>query len=92
FWPSDNTDPLQRIFIQWGFGHFFPAAATSAHVTDMGAKPLKFTIDVALSGAFGIDRDLSRWTAEERATVKRAVGLYKGRLRDVVLQGDLYRL
>jgi len=92
FWPSDNTDPLQRVFIQWGFGHVFPAAATSAHVTDMGRKPLKFAIDVALSGAFGIDRDLSRWTPEERATVRAAVTLYHERLRDVVHQGDLYRL
>lgn len=23
FWPSDNTDPLGRIKIQWGFSHFF---------------------------------------------------------------------
>ena len=92
FWPSDNTDPLQRIFIQWGFGHFFPAPALSAHVTDMGAKPLKFAIDVALSGAFGVDRDVSRWTPEERQTVREAVKLYRERLREVVLQGDLYRL
>ncbi|HEX6737911.1 MAG TPA: alpha-galactosidase, partial [Vicinamibacteria bacterium] len=92
FWPSDNTDPLQRIFIQWGFGHFFPAAATSAHVTDMGSKPLKLAIDVALSGAFGVDRDVSRWSPEERAAVREAVKLYHERLREVVLQGDLYRL
>src|SRR5581483_1882606 len=31
FWPSDNTDPAQRIFIQWGFSHFFPANTISAH-------------------------------------------------------------
>jgi alpha-galactosidase len=92
FWPSDNTDPLQRVFIQWGFGHFFPSAAISAHVTDMGSKPLKFAIDVALSGAFGVDRDVSRWTPEERKAVREAVKLYHERLRDLVLQGDLYRL
>jgi alpha-galactosidase len=92
FWPSDNTDPLQRIFIQWGFNHFFPANAISAHVTDMGHKPLKFAIDVALTGAFGVDRDVSRWTPEERKQVADAVKLYHERLRDLVLQGDLYRL
>jgi alpha-galactosidase len=92
FWPSDNTDPLQRVFIQWGFGHIFPASTISAHVTDMGDKPLKFAIDVALSGAFGIDRDVARWTPEERKTVAAAVKLYKERLRELVSQGDLYRL
>lgn len=92
FWPSDNTDPLQRIYIQWGFGHIFPANTISAHVTDMGHKPLKLALDVALSGAFGVDRDVSRWTPAERQQVAAAVTLYKERLRDLVAQGDLYRL
>src|ERR1044071_9873618 len=92
FWPSDNTDPLQRIYIQWGFEHFFPAAAVAAHVTDMGRRPVKFATDVALSGAFGVDRDVQRMTPEERKAVSAAVKLYKERLRDVVLRGDLYRL
>ncbi|HEX6185617.1 MAG TPA: alpha-galactosidase [Pyrinomonadaceae bacterium] len=92
FWPSDNTDPLQRIYIQWGFGHVFPAATISAHVTDMGNRPVKFATDVALSGAFGVDRDVQRMSLEERKTVAAAVKLYKERLREVVLGGDLYRL
>lgn len=92
FWPSDNTDPAERVFIQWGFGHFFPASTISAHVTDMGHKPLKFALDVALSGALGIDRDLAKWTPAERQTVAAATRLYKDRLRDLVAQGDLYRL
>src|SRR5207237_2896538 len=92
FWTSDNTDALQRIYIQWGFGHFFPAATISAHVTDMGKRPLKFAIDVAMSGSFGVDRDVQRMTPEERKTLAAAVKLYKERLRDVVLRGDLYRL
>lgn len=92
FWPSDNTDPLQRIYIQWGFSHFFPANTISSHVTDMGKRPVKFATDVALSGAFGIDRDVQKMTEEERKTAARATALYKERLRDIVLQGDLYRL
>jgi alpha-galactosidase len=92
FWPSDNTDPLQRIYIQWGFGHIFPANTISAHVTDMGDKPLKLALDVALSGAFGVDRDVARWTPAERQQVAAAVRLYQERLRDLVGQGDLYRL
>lgn len=92
FWPSDNTDPVQRIFIQWGFGHFFPASAISAHVTDMGGKPAKFAVDVALSGAFGVDRDVQKMSPEERRTVAAGAALYKERLRDLVLQGDLHRL
>lgn len=92
FWPSDNTDPLERIYIQWGFGHIFPAEAIAAHVTDMGHRPLKLALDVALTGAFGIDRDVARWTPAERAQVAAAVKLYHEKLRDLVARGDLYRL
>jgi alpha-galactosidase len=92
FWPSDNTDPVQRIFIQWGFSHIFPAATIAAHVTDMGKKPTKFAVDVALSGAFGVDRDVQKMDADERRTVAAGAKLYRETLRPLVLRGDLYRL
>lgn len=92
FWPSDNTDPLGRIKIQWGFSHFFPASTISAHVTRMGKRHLKLAIDVALSGAFGIDLALDKATAEERAQIADAVKLYKESIRSLVMQGELYRL
>lgn len=92
FWPSDNTDPLKRIFIQWGFSHIFPANTISAHVTRMGNRPLKFTIDVALSGAYGIDLDLSKLNETELKQLGESVKLYKTTLRPIVQKGDLFRL
>lgn len=92
FWPSDNTDPLGRIKIQWGFSHFFPASTISAHVTRMGKRHLKLAIDVALSGAFGIDLALDKATAEERAQIADVVKLYKESIRPLVMQGELYRM
>ncbi len=92
FWPSDNTDPLGRIKIQWGFGHFFPANTIAAHVTRMGKRHLKMAIDVALSGAFGIDLALDKATPEERKQLAEGVKLYKNSIRDLVMNGELYRL
>ena len=92
FWPSDNTDPLGRIRIQWGFSHFFPASTISAHVTRMGKRHLKMAIDVALSGSFGIDLALDKATPEEREQLADAVKLYKESIRPLVMRGDLYRL
>lgn len=60
FWPSDNTDPVDRIKIQWGFSYFFPAETIAAHVTGMGNRPLKFSLDVAMSGALGVDMDVRK--------------------------------
>jgi alpha-galactosidase len=92
FWPSDNTDPQHRVFIQWGFSHFFPAGTLAAHVTHMGKRPTKFTLDVAMSGALGLDLDVRKLPPDEKGAVTAAVALYKKQVRDVVEQGDLYRL
>ncbi|RYZ64092.1 MAG: alpha-galactosidase, partial [Proteobacteria bacterium] len=91
FWPSDMTDPVRRISIQWGFGHFFPAIATACHVTDMGDRPLKFAFDVAMSGRLGMDMDVDKLSEADRAFAGRAIAAYKG-IRDVVQLGEQYRL
>jgi len=92
FWPSDNTDPRSRVFIQWGFSHFFPAATMAAHVTRMGNRPMKFCVDVAMSAALGLDLDVRKLTPADRATLAASIALYKRSVRDLVEQGDLYRL
>jgi alpha-galactosidase len=92
FWPSDNTDPRNRVFIQWGFSHFFPASTLCNHVTRMGKRPMKFALDVALSGALGVDMDLRKLSPEERKTLAAGIALYQKDLRQLTSQGDLYRL
>ena len=92
FWPSDNTDPLKRVYIQWGFSHIFPANTISAHVTRMGRRPVKFAIDVAMSGAYGVDMDLAKVSGEDKEHIKNSIQLYKSKLRHIVQYGDLYRL
>lgn len=97
FWTSDNTDARQRVFIQWGAGHFYPACAMAAHVTAVPnhqthrSTPLKFRFDVAMSGRLGFELHPKNMTADEIAFAKKAVADYK-RLRPVIQQGDLYRL
>jgi alpha-galactosidase len=92
FWPSDNTDALYRVKIQWGYSHFYPAEAISAHVTRMSNRPFKFAFDVAMSGRLGMDVDTGTLTPEESAVTRQAVSLYKSELREIVQFGDLYRL
>ena len=92
FWPSDNTDPVARVKMQWGYSHFFPASTIAAHVTRMGKRPLKFALDVAMSGALGVDMDVRKLSSDDHKFLASAIALYKERIRDVVQQGDLYRL
>lgn len=91
FWPSDNTDPLQRIYIQYGYSYFFPMSIQAAHVTNWGNQPLKFKIDVAMAGKLGFDIQIDEMKPEEKELAKTAVQNYK-RLETVINEGSLYRL
>jgi alpha-galactosidase len=97
FWTSDNTDALQRISIQWGYSHFYPANAMAAHVsaaknhTTGRVTPLKFRFDVAMSGRLGMELQPKDMTPEELQFSKTAIEACK-QIRPVVQSGDLYRL
>lgn len=91
FWASDNTDPVERIFIQWGYSYLFPAKATAAHVTSWGKQSLKFRADVAMTGKLGFDIRVDELSPAEKEFAKQAVATYN-RLKPVILDGDLYRL
>lgn len=90
-WPSDMTDPVRRVFIQWGYSYFLPALTLPGHVTDMGKRPLKFAFDVAMSGRLGMDMDVDKLSDDERTFAKARVAAYK-EMRDVVQLGTQYRL
>jgi alpha-galactosidase len=91
YWPSDNTDPLERVFIQWEDSYFFPSIASCNHVTEWSKVPLKFRIDVAMMGKLGFDIDVSKLGEKDLAFAKQAIKDYKY-LSDVIWHGDLYRL
>lgn len=91
FWPSDNTDPLERIFIQWEYSYFYPAMASSNHVTDWGKQPLKFRTDVAMMGKLGFDIVISKLSPQDLHFVQSAVTTYNS-IKDVIWQGDQFRL
>jgi alpha-galactosidase len=91
FWPSDNTDGLERVFIQWGYLNFFPSLTVSSHVTSMGKQSLKFRTDVAMMGKMGYDIRVKNLTEQELKFSKQAVHTYK-KISDVIWFGDLYRL
>lgn len=91
FWPSDNTDPVERIYIQWGYSYFFPAKTIASHITSWGNQSLKYKTDVAMMGRMGYDIDISKLTASELLFSQQALATYK-RLSPVIWQGEQYRL
>ena len=97
FWVSDNTDALQRIYMQWGTSYFFPAIAMASHISaapnhqTFRTIPLKYRIDVAMSGRLGMEIQPKNMTDEEKELCRKAIADYKT-IRPIVQFGDIYRL
>ena len=92
FWPSDNTDPVERLYIQWGFSQIFPSKTLCAHVTTWNRNaPVKFRTNVAMMGKLGFDIKLDDMTKEEAEYCKRAIKNYNS-LKPIILDGDQFRI
>lgn len=92
FWCSDNTDPVERIYIQWAFSHFMPAKAMCSHVTDWNKKAsVKFRLDVDFSCKLGFDLDLKHLSPNDLAYCQAAIKEYN-RLKPIIFAPNLYRL
>ncbi|WP_303310841.1 alpha-galactosidase [Hymenobacter sp. BT730] len=91
-WPSDNTDAVERVFIQWGFSNFFPSNTLASHVTNWNRQhTIKFRTDVAMMGKLGYDIEVEKMTPDELKFSQQAVQNFK-RLSGAIQQGDQYRL
>lgn len=93
FWCSDDTDPYERLYIQWSLSKFFPAKTMGSHVTNWNKKTsVKFRTDVCSSCKLGFDIDLKPLKGTDDYTfVQQAVKNWS-RLKPVILDGDQYRL
>lgn len=97
YWISDNNDPLQRIFTQWGAQYFFPTIGLASHVSASPnhisgrSTPFKYRFDIAMAAKLGMDLQPAQMTEEERVFSAAAIETYK-QIRNTILQGDLYRL
>ncbi|MDB4921531.1 alpha-galactosidase [Mucilaginibacter sp.] len=91
YWPSDNTEPIERVFMQWEYSYFYPAITSSNHVTDWGKQPIKFRVDVAMMGKLGFDVVIGKLKPAELAFCQAAVNTYK-QFSEEIWHGDQYRL
>lgn len=96
-WTSDNTDAYDRLFIQEGFSMCYPAKTMMCWVADPGIwvsnrePSLSYRFHSAMMGSLGIGADLRRWSEREMEQAGALVRAYQ-RVRDVVQEGDQYRI
>ena len=97
YWVSDNTDALQRIYIQWGSSMFYPPHVMGQHVSASPSHqtgrllPMKFRFDVAMSGRLGVEMLPSAMTDTERQFARQAIATYK-EIRPLIQNGEQHRL
>jgi len=91
FWLSDNTDPLERVFIQWNYSYYYPAITMCNHVTNWSDKSLKYKVDVASMGKLGFDIRANELNQQDMAFCQQAVRNYND-YKSIVWHGDMYRL
>ncbi len=92
FWCSDNTDPIERLYIQWGFSQFMPAKAMCSHVTNWNTRAsVKYRLDADFSCKLGFDINLAGMSADDKKYCQEAIKEYN-RLKPVIFSPDLYRL
>lgn len=97
FWVSDNTDALQRIYMQWGTSYFYPSNAMAQHISASPNHqtgrivPIKFRCDVAMSGRLGIEMQPGKMSEDEYKQTALAFKDYKS-VREIIQLGNLYRL
>ncbi len=96
-WPSDNTDPFDRLAMQDGFSYAYTPQVMMAWVTDSPhwqagrTTSLVYRMLSSMQGSLGIGANLNKWTEEDFATAKRLIASYHAVQRTIV-RGDLYRL
>ena len=96
-WPSDNTDPFDRLSIQDGFTYAYTPEVMMAWVTDSPnwyngrATSLTYRFLSSMQGSLGVGANLNKWTPEDFATAKQMIAVYK-EIRGMVQRGVLYRL
>lgn len=96
-WCSDNTDARSRLVIQYGTSLFYPGCVMGAHFSTVPnhctghISTPEARMAAALTGTFGFELDLTKYTEEELAALRPYVAWY--RKHGALLRGgELHRL
>ncbi len=96
-WASDDTDAIERLHIQYGTSMVYPISSIGSHVAAVPNHQLLRTTDietranVAYFGTFGYELNVNEISEEEAEKVKAQIDFFK-KYRDVISNGDFYRL
>lgn len=94
-WPSDISDPVDRIFMHDSYLTLFPANTMVSWVSEKDwhrrSLPLEYKFDVSMAGVLGIGCDIAKWNNGQKKIAREKIEQYK-KIRNIVQQGGVSRL
>lgn len=96
-WTSDNTDPLDRLYIQSGTSYGYPQSVMTMHVAaavsfnDFRFSSVEQRFNVASFGLLGYELDVTQLSRFDRAAVKKQIEYYKEH-RELLQFGEFTRI
>ena len=91
-WCSDESDPAQRMDIQFNTSLGYPLSAIGSHVNDSKVAPYATKAALALFGTYGYEMNPNVLTEAEVSDLAAHAELYRKYHRDVIEGGTLYHL
>ena len=95
-WTSDDTDYLERLYIQTGTSYGYPLSTIGAHVSDvpnhqtLRNTPLYSRFNLSVFGVLGYELNIATLAKTEILQIKKQVEIYK-RYRKTLQYGKFYR-
>ena len=96
-WCSDNSDAMDRIYIQYGTSFGYPMSTAGAHVSAVPnhqtgrVTPFNTRGIVAMAGSFGYELDPAKLSEEEKQSIREQIKAYKQHA-GLIQNGLYYRL
>ncbi|KAI8634051.1 glycoside hydrolase family 36 protein [Xylariaceae sp. FL1651] len=97
-WTSDDTDGLERLYIQFGTSYAYPPSAMGCHVSAVPngqvgrTTPLAFRSAVAsMCGAYGLELDPKHLAQEDLDAIPGLIA-FQQEINPLVIEGDFHRL
>ncbi|OTB02572.1 glycoside hydrolase family 36 protein [Hypoxylon sp. CI-4A] len=97
-WTSDDTDGLERLYIQFGTSYPYPPSAMACHVSAVPnhqtgrTTPIAFRAAVAsMCGSFGFELDPAELDQEDLDAIPSLIATQQ-KINPIVINGDFYRL
>lgn len=91
-WTSDETDPIQRLFIQYSTSIMYPLSSMGSHISKSKMTSYKTKGHIALFGTYGFEMNPCLLNEEEKKEILGVTEIYHKYHNEVIQNGDLYRL